>query len=347
MAIHYNGIEMRNDAVNRYTRQIILEEIGSEGQKALGSSFAVIVGCGALGSVIADHLVRTGVGKIRIIDRDIVEIDNLQRQILFNEKDVGLPKSMAASEKLIRVNSDIEIEGIVKDLNPGNAEKLLKEADIVLDGTDNMETRYLINDACVKNEIPWVYGGAVATYGMSMNIVPNNTACLTCAFPFIPKPGSLPTCDTVGVLNTIPSIIASIQTTEALKILLKKNFSKDLLVYDVWGHEFQCIKLKRNHECKCCQGHNFDYLSAEKVESVSILCGRNSVQISPAKETEVSLEQLAERLKNAGEVTLSPMHLIFKTNDVTLSVFEDGRAIVRGTDNEITAKSIYARYIGN
>jgi molybdopterin/thiamine biosynthesis adenylyltransferase len=338
---------MQKEHVNRYTRQTILDEIGEEGQKMLRKSSIIIVGCGALGSIIAQHLARAGIGRITIVDRDIIELENLQRQILFDERDIGRPKAMAAVEKLRKINSDLEFEAIVKDLNPSNAEKILENANIVLDGTDNMETRYLINDVCIKNKIPWVYGGAVSTYGMSMNIVPQKTSCLVCAFPYIPRAGSLPTCDTVGVLNTVPSIIGSIQATEALKILLKKNFNNELIVYDVWSHDFQLIKLQRNEDCKCCVDHTFEYLSAEKAESTTIICGSNSVQITPGTETKVSLQDLAERLKNVGEVKLSPVHLIFETKDATIHVFQDGRAIVKGTENESLAKSIYAKYIGN
>lgn len=338
---------MRDDRLKRYSRQMILEEIGKEGQELLNNSSVAVVGCGALGSVICDHLARAGFGKIRIIDRDIVELENLQRQILFVENDIGSPKAEAAKEKMRKINSDVDIESIVKDLNPSNIEKLVNDVDILLDGTDNMETRYLINDICVKNDIPWIYGGAVSTYGMSMNIMPHDTACLVCAFPLMPKPGSLATCDTVGVLNTIPSIVASIQTTEALKILLKKKFNRDLVVYDVWNNDFQSITIKQNPECECCQNHNFEYLSAQKVETVAILCGRNSVQITPPTENEISLPDLAERLKKVGEVRLSPVHLSFKTDELTISVFRDGRAIVKGMDDETLAKTIYAKYIGN
>ncbi len=338
---------MSKEFENRYARQIILENIGKDGQNVLKNSHAAVVGCGALGTVIADHLTRAGIGKIKIIDRGIVELDNLQRQILFDESDIGAPKAAAAQEKLKKINSLVEIEGMVKDLNPTNAENILKNVDIVLDGTDNMETRYLLNDTCLKNEIPWVYGGAVSTYGMSMNIVPNETPCLVCAFPYMPRAGSLPTCDTVGVLNTVPSIIASIQTTEALKILLGKKYSQNLIVYDVWQHDFRSIKLKINENCKSCGEHDFEYLNAKKTENVMTLCGRNSVQITPAQDGEVSLERLAERLKKVGEVKLGPVHLVFESKDVSISVFKDGRAIVKGTDSETEAKSIFAKYIGN
>ena len=330
----------------RYARQTILNEIGEGGQKKLGETRALIVGCGALGSVMADHLARAGVGSIRIVDRDIVEVENLQRQILFNEDDIGAPKAQAVSEKLKKINSDIKVEGIVKDLNPRSIKQIVNDIDIILDGTDNMETRYLINDICIKKEIPWIYGGAVSTYGMTLNIVPKETPCLVCAFPFMPKAGSLPTCDTVGVLNTVPSIIASIQVTEALKIILRKNYSKDLLVYDVWNHDFKLIKIKRNQECNCCGQSNFEYLDSQKTDVTTLLCGSNSVQITPASEGEISLERLAERLRKAGEVKLSSVHLVFKTTDVQITVFKDGRGIVKGTDDMLQAKSVYAKYVG-
>jgi adenylyltransferase/sulfurtransferase len=338
---------MAEEMQKRYSRQIILEQIGESGQKKLKDTNALVVGCGALGSVIADHLARAGIGKIRLVDRDIVEIENLQRQILYDENDLGTPKALAAKEKLKIVNSQIEIEEIVKDFSPNAAKDIVKDVQIVLDGTDNMQTRYLINDICVKEHIPWVYGGAVSTYGMSLNIVAGKSACLTCAFPYMPKAGSLPTCDTVGVLNTIPSIIASIQATEAIKIILDKNYSKDLLVYDVWNHDFKSIRIKRNSECLTCEQNKFAYLDAEKKESTTVLCGRNSVQVTPSSHGEVSLERLAKRLENAGEVKLSPVHLVFRTSDVQITVFSDGRGIVKGTDDEMQAKSIYARYIGN
>ena len=332
---------------NRYARQVILKEIGNEGQKILKDSSVLVVGCGALGSAAGDHLARAGIGRISILDRDVVEIENLQRQILFDEDDIGTPKALTAQEKLKKINTELEFEGIVEDLNPSNAESLMGNVDLVIDGTDNMETRYLINDVCVKRKIPWIYGGAVSTYGMSMNIVPGKTACLVCAFPSIPRAGSLPTCDTVGVLNTVPSIIASIQTSEAMKILLSKKFSRELLIYNVWTHDFQLIKIKRNTDCTCCAGKVFDYLASEKGKGTSVLCGRDSVQIMPAVSTEISLESLAERLKNVGDVKLSPVHLTFKGDEVVISVFKDGRAIVKGTDDETLARSLYAKYIGN
>ncbi|TFG91826.1 MAG: NAD(P)H-binding protein, partial [Candidatus Atribacteria bacterium] len=208
---------------DRYSRQIILPNIGEEGQKILLKSKIAIIGCGALGTVTANNLVRAGVGKISIIDRDFVELNNLQRQILFDEDDIGMPKAIAAAEKLKRVNSDVEIEAMVKDLNHMNVEKILSGVDLVLDGTDNMQTRFLINDVCVKNKISWIYTAAVGTYGMMMPIIPGRTPCFKCFLPDVPEPGSLATCDTAGILSTISAIIASIESTEAIKILLKEN----------------------------------------------------------------------------------------------------------------------------
>jgi adenylyltransferase/sulfurtransferase len=337
---------MEYSVKKRYARQTILNEIGEDGQIKLRNTHALVIGCGALGCVISDHLTRSGIGTISIVDRDIVEIENLQRQVLFNESDIGTPKATSASEKLMKVNSDVSVKGIVKDFNSKNAEKITEDVNIILDGTDNMQTRYLINDIGIKKNIPWIYGGAVSTYGMTMNIVPTVTACFACAFPLIPKAGSLPTCDTVGVLNTIPSIIASIQSTEAIKILLGKNYLKDLLIIDVWNHDYKRIKINRNQECTCCQTRNFDYLDAKKTEATTVLCGSNSVQITPSTEGEVSLERLASRLEKTGTVMLSSVHLVFKSPDVEITVFKDGRGIVKGTDDELMAKSIYAKYIG-
>ena len=337
---------MLSEDLLRYSRQTILPEIGIEGQKRLGDARCLVVGCGALGSMSSEHLARAGVGHITIIDRDIVELENLQRQILFSEADIGKTKATAAQEHLKAINSKIEVEGLVEDLNPRNAGSIIQGMDVVVDGTDNMETRYLINDVCVKEKIPWVYGGAVSTYGMSMNIIPEDTACLICAFPHIPKPGSLPTCDTVGVVNTIPCIVASIQATEALKILLERDYSGHLLIFDVWSHDFEHIRIARKHDCPCCVKRTFDHLDTEQMDLVTTLCGRNAVQISPVRGDDISLEQLAERLQKVGRVELSPVHLMFEGDGVAISVFSDGRAIVKGTDDISTAKSLYAKYIG-
>ena len=335
---------------DRYLRQVILPNIGVEGQKTLLKSKIAIIGCGALGTVAANNLVRAGVGKISIIDRDFVELNNLQRQILFDEDDIGIPKAVAAAEKLERVNSDVEIEAMVKDLNHMNAEKIMSGVDLVLDGTDNMQTRFLINDVCVKNKIPWIYTGAVGTYGMMMPIVPGRTPCFRCFLPDVPGPGSLPTCDTAGVLNTTPAIIASIESTEAIKILLKENMTtnteSNLIFYDVWSNTVEKIAVMRDKRCRCCIQHKFDFLNAAKKEIITSLCGRNAFQITPAKSADISLKSLAERLKRSGEVRFNHFMLVFKERDKEISLFKDGRAIIKGTDDEKVARSLYARFVG-
>lgn len=334
----------------RYSRQVLLREIGEEGQKRLLESTVAIIGCGATGSVVANNLTRAGIGKILIIDRDFVEPNNLQRQMLFDEDDVGVPKAIAASEKLRRVNSDVEIEDIVKDLNHTNAEKIMSGMDLVLDGTDNMQTRFLVNDVCVKNGIIWIYAGAVGTHGMTMPIIPGTTPCLRCFLPDAPEPGSLPTCDTVGVLNTITSIIASIESTEAIKILLgnktTSNAESNLIVYDAWSNTFENMRMMREKGCRCCVEHKFDFLNAEKREIITSLCGRNAIQITPADAEEISLDDLAPKLERLGDVRYNKFILIFKAGREEISIFKDGRAIIKGTDDEKIARSLYARYIG-
>ena len=335
---------------DRYSRQVILPNIGEKGQKILLKSKIAIIGCGALGTVVANNLVRAGVGKISIIDRDFVELNNLQRQILFDEDDIGIPKAVAAAKKLKRVNSDVEIEAMIKDLNHTNDEKIMSGVDLVLDGTDNMQTRFLINDVCVKSKIPWIYTAAVGTYGMMMTIVPGRTPCFRCFLPDVPEPGSLPTCDTAGVLNTIPVIIASIESTEAIKILLKENMTtnaeSDLIFYDVWSNTFEKIAVIRDKRCRCCVEHKFDFLNAAKKEIITSLCGRNAIQITPAKSADISFKSLAERLKRSGEVRFNNFILVFKERDKEISLFKDGRAIIKGTDDEKVARSLYTRFVG-
>ncbi|MDI6916338.1 MAG: ThiF family adenylyltransferase [Thermoplasmatales archaeon] len=330
----------------RYSRHILLKEIGEEGQVKLSKSSVVIIGCGALGNTIANNLVRAGIGEIKIIDRDIIEMNNLQRQILFDEEDLGLPKAWAAVKKLQKVNSKIKIKAVVEDLNNTNIEGIIKGADLVIDGTDNMETRFLINDACIKHKIPWIYGGAIGTHGMSMSIIPNNTPCFRCVFQVLPEPGVLPTCDISGVLNTIPSIIASIESTEALKILLGKSINNNLLIYDVWAHDFQSVKIKKNNECECCVKHNFEFLNAEKKTRITLLCGENAVQITPTKTGILSFESLAQKLQKSGNVKMSRIILRFTVDSYQINIFKSGRAIVYGTNDEKTAKSLYAKYVG-
>ncbi len=291
--------------LNRYSRQIILPEIGEEGQKKLGNSFAVVIGCGALGSVITSSLVRAGIGKVRIIDRDFIEYHNLQRQMLFDEEDIknNLPKAIAAEKHLKKVNSEIQIEGIVSDGNYTNIERLVKGADVILDGLDNRETRLLINDISLKYNIPWVYGGAIATSGMTSTILPGETACYRCLVHNSNQGGTTLTCDTTGVLGPALFIIASLQSTEAIKILLGSNMiNRDLIIIDVWTDRFSSVKLTRSGDCHACNGQ-YDFLDGTYSTKTTSLCGQNAIQISGSGNKNLSLTDLAEKLKRVGEVS--------------------------------------------
>jgi adenylyltransferase/sulfurtransferase len=333
---------------DRYARQIGLKQIGKRGQERLLLSSVLLVGCGALGTKLADTLVRAGIGRLLIVDRDILELNNLQRQMLFDEEDVaaGLPKAEAVVRKLRRINSTIEIEGRIVDVTPRNIEALIGEASLVLDATDNLETRYLINDACVKLGRPWIYGGVIGTTGMSMNVLPGDGPCLRCVFPTPPPIGSLPTCETQGILGPMPSIIAAIQATEAIKILIGAEPSRSLLSIDVWSRSFEQVNVQRDLECPACGRHQFDFLETRETAWVSSLCGRNAIQITPARETFLSLEQLAEDLASVARVSFNGFLLQCKVEDQELILFPDGRAIVKGTTDEAVARTLYSKYVG-
>jgi adenylyltransferase/sulfurtransferase len=333
-------------ADHRYSRQILLEKITEKGQQKLATSHVAVIGCGALGTVIANNLARSGIGHIKIVDRDLVELNNLQRQNLFEEEDVGHPKASVAAKKLRRINSEIEIEPVVDDVNYENIENIITGMDVVLDGTDNMPTRFLINDACIKHGIPWIYGGAIETHGMTMNILPDKTACFRCIVQELPQAGLLPTCDTVGVLNSIPAIIASIESTEAIKIILKRDINNTLLVYDVWQHDFNVIEIERRKNCECCVKHNFEFLEAKKKEMIMSLCGSNAVQITPIKQGKISFEELEQKLRKIGDVNRDEIVLKFKIPNYEFNIFRNGRTIIHGTNDKTIAKSLYAKYIG-
>jgi molybdopterin/thiamine biosynthesis adenylyltransferase len=333
----------------RYSRQLILPEFGTEGQSTLENSSVSVVGCGATGSTILNLLARAGIGELTIIDRDFVELTNLQRQVLFDEGDLEQPKALAAADKVRRANSDVKIHDVIKDLNPNNAEAILGHPDLIVDGTDNMETRFLVNDVSAKHEIPWVYCGAVGTHGMVMPIVPPAAPCLRCFIPNIPPQGVLQTCDLAGVLNTIPAIMASIATTEALRILLGKSAHIDsqLIIYDVWEQSFQKMKVAKDPSCRCCAQSRFEFLDAKKGDKITALCGRDAVQITPARDDTIKLSQLADNLERIGIVKHNEYTLLFKDphTDYELTLFRDGRAIIKGTRDLEAAKSIYARYV--
>jgi molybdopterin/thiamine biosynthesis adenylyltransferase len=331
---------------DRYSRQMLLAEVGAEGQRRLLKSRALVVGCGALGTHASSFLVRAGVGEVTVVDRDIVDLTNLQRQSLFSERDLGRPKAKVAEQYLREVNSEVTVRGDVRDVNETNIQTMVRDSTVVLDATDNMETRFLVNDACVKLGVPWIYAGAVATTGMTMNIVPGGP-CLRCLFKSLPQPGRLPTCDTVGIVNTLPAAVASFEATEAFKIMLGKEPTRGLVVIDVWGTEIQRIEVKKDSDCVCCGKRDFEYLRAAKRKLAVSMCGRNAVQIVPSRRLEGSLEELGTRLSRLGKTTLLDGVLRFEGHDVDLVVFPDGRTIVSGTTDVAKAKAVFSKFIGD
>ncbi len=337
---------------DRYSRQILFNGIGREGQRRLLNSRLLIVGCGALGSAQAESLARAGVGKLRIADRDFVEASNLQRQTMFTESDAAehLPKTIACANHISQINSDIKVEAEIVDVNHSNVERLIEDCDLVLDGTDNFATRYLINDACVKHNINWIYGAAVGSYGVTMTIRPKETPCLRCIFPEAPPAASAPTCDTAGVIMPIVSIVAAVQVSEALKILTGRaeSLHNSLIQFDVWRNEWRRISVgERLPDCPTCALRNFETLEADRQESAAVLCGRHAVQVSPSQPSRVDLAALGERLQASGDVKANDYLLRFRAGDYELTVFQDARSIIRGTDDIATARSLYAKYIGN
>jgi molybdopterin/thiamine biosynthesis adenylyltransferase len=336
--------------LDRYSRQTLFGPIGKDGQKRLGESAVAIIGCGALGTVIANNLCRAGIGRLVIADRDYIELNNLQRQILFDEEDITrrLPKAIAAAEKLQRVNSTTKIEALVEDINADGIESLVQNVDLVLDATDNFETRYLINDACVKHAKPWIYSAVIASYGVTMNIIPRVTPCLRCIFPEMPLPGTTPTCDTAGVLNGIVGAIVGVATTEALKLLLQSDkVSREMFWMDVWENTSERIELPHQADCPTCGLHQYEFLDSLNGTSSASLCGRNAVQVrSGRKHEKINLPDLAERLRPVGQVSFNEFLLRFIVDDYELTIFPDARAIIKGTNDEQVALSVYSRYIG-
>ena len=337
--------------IERYSRQILFSAIGADGQGKLSKARVLIVGCGALGAAHAETLTRAGVGHLRIVDRDFVEFSNLQRQTLYNEADARerLPKATAAKNRLAEINSEIEIEPVVADVNRSNIEQLLQNCDLVLDGTDNFQTRYLVNDACIKHGKTWIYGAAVSSYGATMTILPQKTPCLRCVFEEMPNAGTSPTCDTAGVIQPIINQISAVQTTEALKILTENydSLHRSLIQIDVWRSDWRKIKLGApNHDCPTCGDKNFEFLDGENAEFSAVLCGRNAVQIQPPKLTDLDLPMLAGKLKTLGDVKQNEYLLRLTVGEYELTVFRDARAIVRGTDDVSIARSLYAKFVG-
>jgi len=334
----------------KYSRQVLFAGIGPEGQRRLLASRATVVGCGAIGAATANLLVRGGVGSIKIIDRDFVEPSNLQRQTLFDESDArdALPKAVAAERKLLAINSSIAVRGVVADLSPQNAEELLSDCDLILDGTDNFETRFLINDFAVQSRLPWIYAAAVASYGLTMTIRPGITPCLACLLESGDRAHSLEeTCDTVGVLGPVVNLIASWQAAEALKILAGRPEALHgrLLSCDVWTGRTQSVGLARNPACRACMKQDFPYLRGEAQPHIT-LCGRDSVQIHERKRA-LDLAALAVRLRPAAQDVRQNDYLVrFRIAPYEMTVFADGRAILKGTKDPAVARSLYARYLG-
>lgn len=337
----------------RYSRQILFAPIGRAGQEKLRQSRVAIVGMGALGTVLSNHMVRAGVGFVRLIDRDFVEPSNLQRQMLYDEADAAdhMPKAIAAHAKLSLINSEVAIEPIVADLTAFNAEQWLTDVDLVLDATDNFQVRYLVNDVCVKHGIPWVYGGAVSATGTFTAIRPGVTPCLRCLFPEAPRPGEMATCDTAGVIGPIIHIIASYQATEAFKILIgaEDSLNPNLEHFDIWHNHHQQIKVAhaRHANCPCCGQREFSFLYPDTQEGLTVsLCGRDTVQISPPDNMSLDLDALAGRLEALGQVERNKFLLRFHVTPHTLVVFPDGRVLVQGTDDVSQARTLHAKYIG-
>jgi len=340
-----------NNPDERYSRQILFRGIGAEGQRRLAAARVAIVGCGATGSALAGLLARAGVGTLRIIDRDYVEPSNLQRQTLFDEQDAAesLPKAIAAAAKIKSFNSEVIVEAKVADLIPTNIEALLAGADLILDGTDNFETRYLLNDFAVKNSLPWIYSAAVGSYGVTLNVIPHKTACLSCIFPDSPR-GMVETCETSGILNSAVNLVASIASTEAWKFLVGGNNASSLrhtlLSFDVWTNDRAEISAANPRPgCRACGERDFIYLQGEGRPHIT-LCGRNSVQIHE-RQRPIDFVEMDRRLQPHGIVRHNEFVLKFWRDPYEITLFPDGRAIIKGTGDIAVARSLYARYVGS
>ena len=340
--------------LDRYSRQIRFPGVGEAGQRKLLSARVAVCGCGALGTASANALARAGVGFLRIIDRDFIERNNLQRQLLFDEADIaaGLPKAEAAARKLRAINSEIVIEAAVSDLDQTNIEQLCGDVDLLMDGTDNFETRYLINDFAVKTGIPWIYGGCIGSEGRRLTILPGKPPCLRCLIEAPPLPGASPTCETAGILNSASAIVAGFQVAEALKVLVGAwdRIDPDLLVIDLWENSVRRIDLRLLREqggCRACREKRFDWLEGTFSGHASSLCGRNAVQVVPPNRANPDWDVLHDRIAAIGPVTRNEFLLRFTIDGYEFAVFRDGRAIIKGTDDVAIARSLYARYLGS
>jgi molybdopterin-synthase adenylyltransferase len=335
----------------RYSRQVRFAPIGEEGQRRIAAARVLVIGAGAIGSVTADLLVRAGVGFVRIVDRDFVDLSNLQRQSLYEEEDVlqNLPKAVAAQAKLRRINSTVQIDAIVDDVNPSTVEDVIEDVDLVLDALDNFETRFVVNDACAKHSRAWIYAAAVGSYGLVMPIIPGKSPCLRCMLGSMPAPGTSPTCETAGVIATITHIVASMQVTEALKYICGAMQPEDLrlITYDAWARSFRQIDVGRESMATCplCAEGRLEYLNGNPLRTVT-LCGRNAVQLIPAVKGDLDLAALSKSISASGPVQFNEFLLKCSSPPYELTVFKDGRAIVKGTEEPSLARSVYSKLIG-
>ena len=339
----------------RYSRQVRFPHIGEAGQEKLSAARVTLIGCGALGSVIAETLVRAGVGFLRIVDRDFLEMSNLQRQSLFNEDDVasGLPKAIAAAERLKKINSGVEIEPVVADVTSENIRGLVDGSDLILDGTDNFEIRFLINDVSIATGTPWIYGGCLGADGQMMVVLPGETACLHCLMiDGPPAPGTTETCDSFGILAPVINVVASFQSMEAIKLLSgnRAAVNRNLNVFEMWSNtvrQMDISGLRASVDCPACKGKQLDWLDGQKESRSVVLCGRNAVQVSFANRATIALDELAEKLSGVTDVKVNAFLVRFQVDEFLVTVFRDGRAIISGTDDLAVAKRVYAQYVGN
>ncbi|MBN1846083.1 MAG: ThiF family adenylyltransferase [Sedimentisphaerales bacterium] len=341
------------DPLGRYCRQMNFPPIGRRGQERLAASCVVLIGCGALGAQLAGMIVRAGVGRLTIVDRDYLELNNLQRQTLFDEQDVerNLPKAAAAADKLRRINSQVEISPIIADANHESIEQFVQGADLILDGTDNMQTRFLINDVAIKNHIPWIYGACLAAAGMALVILPAGRPCLRCLIESPPAPGEMATCETAGILAPTVARVAAFQLAEALKILTgnMQALNRNFYSFDLWLNRTSEMAIKPlPADCPCCGERKFDFLAGAGSLGTISLCGRQSVQVRPRRaDLKLDLADLARRLRDAGRVVVNPFLLRLELPGREITIFPDARAIVKGTSSIDEARSLYAKYVGH
>jgi len=342
---------LTDEEIARYRRHLVLREIGGEGQQRLKSASVLVVGAGGLGSPLIYYLAAAGLGRIGVIDDDRVSLDNLQRQILHETASVGQPKTRSAAAAIERLNPHVETKLYTTRLVAANALDIIRAYDIVADGSDNFATRYLLNDASIKFNIPWVYGGCIGAEGQTMTIIPGETPCLRCLMPEAPPPGSTPTCDTAGILGPIINVIASIEACEAIKILSghREAINRTLTVFELWDNRIRQVKLDslQGIQCETCDQQKLPWLDGDRGSHTAILCGRNAVQLSFPDRQPLSLERLTEKLSGVGEVTGNAFLLRLAVDDFLITVFPDGRAIIGGTEDITEAKTVYAKYIGN